>query len=81
MVIALVTVPWMHHCLTSAPVRGGWQVAAEAPYSVQILRATRSAHFQLGTSCTMLSKPRTSTMLTGQGDRPPMATEVICSSG
>ena len=49
--MALVVVPWMPHCLTSAPVRGGWQVAATEPYSTQILRATRSVHFQVGTLC------------------------------
>jgi hypothetical protein len=71
MAMALVVVPWMPHFLTSAPVRGGWQVAATEPYSTQILRATRSVHFQVGTLCTMaLSKPRTSTRLTGSPDKP-----------
>ena len=65
MAMALVVVPWMPHFLTSAPVRGGWQVAATEPYSTQILRATRSVHFQVGTLCTMLSKPRTSTAVRG----------------
>ena len=65
MAIALVVVPWMPHFFTSAPVRGGWQVAATEPYSTQILRATRSVHFQVGTLCTMLSMPRTSTAVSG----------------
>ena len=79
--IALVVVPWMPHCLTSAPVRGGWQVAATEPYSTQILRATRSVHFQVGTLSTIDSRPRTSTARQRVGLRPPTATEVICASG
>jgi hypothetical protein len=63
--MALVVVPWMPHCLTSAPVRGGWQVAATEPYSTQILRATRSVHFQVGTLSTIDSRPRTSTAVSG----------------
>ena len=55
----------MPHFLTSAPVRGGWQVAATEPYSTQILRTTRSAHFQVGTLFTIASKPRTSTAVSG----------------
>ena len=77
----MVVVPWMPHFLISAPVRGGVHIEAVEPYSTQILRATRSVHFAFGVLCTMLSSPRTSTRLIGQGARPPIAVEVICPSG
>src|SRR6266581_2405771 len=73
MAIALVVVPWMPQRFTSAPVRGE-QVEAVDPYSTQILRATRSFHFQVGTLCTMLSRPRTSTAHIAPGGRSPIAT-------
>src|SRR5471030_1302791 len=79
--IALVVVPWMPHFLISAPVRGALQVDAIEPYSAQILRLTRSIHFQVGTDCTTDSSPRTSTVVSGHGTRSPTATEVICASG
>ena len=79
--IALVVVPWMPHFFTSAPVRGALQVEAIEPYSTQILRLTRSIHFQVGTFSTTNSSPRTSTVVSGQGLRSPTATEVICASG
>ena len=81
MAMAFVVVPWMPHLFTSAPVRGGWQVGAVEPYSTQILRTMRSAHFHDGTVSTMDSSPRTSTAVSGQGLRPPTATDVICASG
>ena len=67
MAIALVVVPWMPHFFTSAPVRGALQVEAIEPYSTQILRLTRSIHFQVGTFSTTNSSPRTSTVVSGQG--------------
>src|SRR3990167_9612347 len=81
MAMALVVVPWMPHFLTSAPVLGALQVDAMEPYSVQILRLTRSIHFQVGTLSTTDSRPRTSTVVSGEGARSATATDVICSSG
>src|SRR5215471_7290939 len=81
MAIALVVVPWMPHFLISAPVRGALQVEAVEPYSTQILRLTRSIHFQVGTLSTTDSRPRTSTDVSGHGLRSPTAAEVICASG
>jgi hypothetical protein len=65
MAIALVVVPWMPQSLTSRPVRGALHVEAIEPYSTQILRLTRSIHFQLGTFSTIDSRPRQSTVVSG----------------
>ena len=63
--------------------RRTWQVAATERYSTQILRCHPiSAHFQVGTLSTMLSKPaHVDDVDNGQGASPPTATEVICNSG
>ena len=58
MPIAFDTVTWMPHSFTSRPVRGALQVEAIEPISTQILRDTRSIHFQLGTLVTTDSNPR-----------------------
>ena len=47
--MALVVVYGIAQRLISAPLRGALQVAATDPYSVHILRLTRSIHFQVGT--------------------------------
>ena len=63
--IALVVVQWMPHSFTSAPVRGALQVEAIEPFSTQILRLTRSIHFQVGTLSTIASMPRGSYSVQG----------------
>ena len=45
--------------------KGGRHVVAAEPYSMQILRPTRSAHCQVGTLWTTDSRPRTSIAVTG----------------
>lgn len=55
----------MPQVFTSAPVRGALQVEAMEPYSTQILRLTRSIHFQVGTFCTTDPSPRQSTVESG----------------